>query len=216
MKNQERSGRKGPSTCIYTDHLSTFYQKQSGRGSANFATPREEESSPICKFWDSNEDETPEHIYWKCKKWAEIREKFPLARKVFEETQHTVTKACGLVLRSEDDSHSQAKVVQMQWMMATILKSRHAAGKQDAIDNDPRTHAPGLVEAIRPHDLETLQTRDGRRIFLCRRCGAFRSHTTQTLASEHWYGRRRQHVRFPWRPACVGAWMRSFPEITLW
>ena len=158
------------------------------------------EASPICKFCDSNEDETPEHIYWKCSRWAEIREKFPLARKVYEETQHAVTKACGLVLRSEDDLHSQAKVIQMQWMMATILKSRHAAGKQDALDNDPGPNAPGLVEAIRPHDLEALQTRDGRRIFLCRRCGAFRRNTTQILAQEHCDGRRKQHRRFPRGP----------------
>ena len=164
-------------------------------------TEGEKESSPICKFCDSNEDETPERIYRKCKKWAEIREKFPLARKVYEETRHSVTKACDLVLRSEDDMHSQAKVVQMQWMMAEILKNRHAAGKQDALDNNPRPHAPGLVEAIRPHDLEAVQTRDGRRIFLCRRCGAFRRRTTQILAQEHCDGRRRQHRRFPRRPS---------------
>ena len=36
------------------------------------------ESSPICKFCDSNEDETPEQINWKRKRWAEIREKFVL------------------------------------------------------------------------------------------------------------------------------------------
>ena len=97
---------------------------------------------------------------------------------------------------------SQAKVVQMQLMMATILKSRHAAGKQDALENDhdPGPQAPGLVDAIRPHDLEAVQTRDGRRIFLCRRCGAFRRHTTQILAQEHCDGRRRQHRRFPLGP----------------
>merc|ERR1712074_401197 len=33
----------------------------------------------------SNAVETPEHLYWKCNRWAEIRERFPLARKVYEE-----------------------------------------------------------------------------------------------------------------------------------
>ena len=163
-------------------------------------TEGKKESSPICKFCDSNEDETPERIYWKCKKWAAIREKFPLARKVYEETRHSVTKACGLVLRSEDDLHSQAKVVQMQWMMAAILKTRHAAGKQDALENEPGPQAPDLAEAIRPHELEALQTRGDRRIFVCRRCGAFRSHITQILAQEHCDGRRREHRRFPRGP----------------
>ena len=54
-------------------------------------------SSPKCTFCDSDEDETHEHIYWKCKKWDDIREKFPLAKKVYEETQYAVTKTCGLV-----------------------------------------------------------------------------------------------------------------------
>ena len=155
------------------------------------------ESSPKCKFCDSNEDETPEHIYWKCKKWEEIREKFPLARKVYQETRYMVTKACGLVLRSEDHLHSQARVAQMQWMMASVLKARHAAGKQEASENDPAPQGSGLTETIRPHDLMALQTRDGRQAFQCRRCATFRSHTTQILAQEHCDGRRKQHRRFP-------------------
>ena len=81
------------------------------------------EFSPISKLCDSDESQTQEHTYWKRKKWAEVREKFPLARKVYEETRFAVTKACP-VLRSEDDLHSQAKVVRMQWMMVLKHKRR--------------------------------------------------------------------------------------------
>ena len=56
----------------------------------------------------------------------------------------------------------------MQWMMVTMLKFCHAVGEQDVFDNDFGPHALGLVEEIHPHDLEALQTRDGRPIFLCR------------------------------------------------
>ena len=155
------------------------------------------ESSPKCKICDANEDETPEHIYWKCKKWEDVREQFPLARKVYEDTQHTVTKACGLVLRSEDNMHSDAKVVQMQSMMASVLQARFAAGKQDAPQNDPGTQGPDAVAAIRPHDLAPGPILQGRHTFECLRCGAFRSGTTQSLAQEHCDGRRRQHRRYP-------------------
>ena len=130
--------------------------------------------------------------------WEEVRENLPLARKAHQENRHTVTKACGLVLSSEDHLHPQAGVVQMQWVIASVLKARHAAGKQEASENDPGPQGSGLIETIRPHDLMALQTRDGRQAFQCRRCGTFRSHTTQILAQEHCDGRRRQHRRFPW------------------
>ena len=45
MKNQERCGKKGPWTNIYTDHWIRSYQTQSRSGKANFATPREEKNS---------------------------------------------------------------------------------------------------------------------------------------------------------------------------
>ena len=157
------------------------------------------ESSPKCKFCASNEDKTHEHIYWKCSKWEDIRANFPLARKVYEETRHTVTKVCGLVLRSEDNLHSQAKVIQMQMMMASVLQARHAAGKQDAPQNDPAPRDSELVATIRPHDLVLGRTRGGNQTFRCNRCGAFGSGSTSHVAQEHCDGRRREHRRFPRR-----------------
>ena len=44
--------------------------------------------------------------------------KVPIVRKVYKETRRAAFKACGLELRSDDDLYSQAKVVQMQWVMA--------------------------------------------------------------------------------------------------
>ena len=158
------------------------------------------ESSPKCKFCGVSEDETPEHIYWKCKKWEDVREQFPLARKVYEDTRHTVTKVCGLVLRSEDNMHSDEKVAQMQSMMATILQARFAAGKQDALQNDPGSQGPGVVAAIRPHDLAPGPFLHGRQTFECLRCGAFRSGSTQRMAQEHCDGPRRQHRQGPRGP----------------
>ena len=157
------------------------------------------ESSPKCKHCDSNEDETHEHIYWKCKKWDDIRQNFPLARKVYEETRHTVTKVCGLVLRSEDNLHSQAKVIQMQMMMASVLQARHAAGKQDALQNDPAPRDSELVATIRHHDLVLGRTRGGNQTFRCKRCGTFGIGSTSQVAQEHCDGRRREHRRFPRR-----------------
>ena len=155
------------------------------------------EASPTCKFCDSNEDETPEHIYWKCAKWEDIRANFPLAKKVYEETRQTVTKVCGLVLRSEDHLHSQAKVIQMQWMMAAVLQARHAAGKRETaqIESDP--HGSGLASTIRPHDLVLRRTRGAEQRFRCTRCGTFGRGSMRIIAQEHCDGRRRQHRRFP-------------------
>ena len=158
------------------------------------------ESSPKCKHCDANEDETPEHIYWRCKKWEDIRDKFPLAKKVYAGTRHTVTKACGLVLRSEDHLHSEAKVVQMQWMMASVLEARFDAGKQDALQNDPGPQSSGQTTAPQPHDLVPTRTQNGRQMFRCRRCDAFRIGTTHRLAQESCDGRRRRHSRFPRGP----------------
>ena len=155
------------------------------------------ESSPKCKFCDLGEDETQEHIFWKCKRWEDIRKKFPLARKVYEKTRHTVTKACGLILRSEDHLHSKAKTIQKQLMMTSVLQARFTAGKEEALQNDTGPQEPEEVATIRPHDLEAAQTQNGRLIFRCRRCSAFRSGTTQQLAQEHCDGRRRQHRRYP-------------------
>ena len=159
------------------------------------------ETSPKCKFCDLQEDETQERIFRKCKKWENIRINFPLAKKVYENTRHTITKACGLLLRSEDHLHSEAKIIQMQWMMASILQARFEAGKQDALENDHGRQEPEQVARIRPHDLEATQSQNGGPIIRCRRCLAFRRGTTQQLAQEHCDGRRRQHRRFPRGPA---------------
>ena len=138
------------------------------------------------------------------KKRDDIREKFPLAKTVYEETQYAVTKTCGLVLRSEDHLHSQAKVVQMQLMMASVLQARHEAGKRDDPQNESRPEEPELVATIRPHDLVLERTQTGEQAFRCIRCDTFGTGSTRIVAQEHCDGRRREHRRFS-RPSQRGA-----------
>ena len=180
-------------------------------------------SSPKCTFCDTDEDETLEHLYWNCPRWGDIRQNFPLARIIFEKTQHSITKRCGLVLRSED--HSDSQVINMQNMMATILQARYAAGKIEAssydlgiqstdpeeqipepgdasrIPHDPEERvavsvegAPGQNNNARiPHDLEIVSATNGEEAFRCTKCGTFRRGSTWQLTQEYCDGRRRIH-----------------------
>ena len=150
-------------------------------------------TSPLCTYCDTNANETPEHIYWECPHWQHIRQQYPQARQIYETTQHTVTKGCGLILRSEDNLHSASSIVQMQSMMATILHARYEANKLDALPDEPSEQLQILGgEPIRPHELEIHVTTGGEEVYRCRRCGTFRTATTQLLAQEHCDGQTRR------------------------
>ena len=87
-------------------------------------------------------------------------------------------------------------------MMATILHARYEAGKLDALPDEPGEQLQELgEEPIRPHELEIHVTTGGEEVYRCRRCGTFRTATTQSLAQEHCDGQTRMHRRFPTGPA---------------
>ena len=162
--------------------------------------------SPTCTFYDTNEDEAQERLFWRCPKWEDARREFPLARRVYASTRHLVTKSCGLVLRSESSLHSATGIAQMQSMMATVLKAWHEAGVLAALPNAPQAQAEVPTgDAFRHHDLEVHVATGGEESYRCRRCGAFRPTTTRHLAQEHCDGRPRTHRRHPSGPT----WRRT-------
>ena len=80
----------------------------------------------MCKFCDSNENETSERIYWKCKDWAEVREKSPLSERFIKKLD--VRRSKRVVLNSDRMTICtlKRKWSKIQWVMATILKTLSA------------------------------------------------------------------------------------------
>jgi len=53
--------------------------------------------SPTCQFCQTGEDETQEHIWWRCPAWDAIRCKHPMAIQAFSSDWPSCLKCCGIM-----------------------------------------------------------------------------------------------------------------------
>ena len=147
--------------------------------------------SPICTFCQTGEEETIEHLYWRCPRWSDIRRLYPRGKHIGLTTLAVPTRMCGLILKQESARHSKEAVEEMQTMMASILKQRFEEGKITETpppDTNPVENTTQRDVNFRPHDFDIYRLVGGQITYRCLRCYKHRSHTTAALASEHCNG----------------------------